>query len=137
MRVVLLSKINEEFTDEEKLPNKKEEVAMFAIRDTIRPEVKDTMLWFSENDVDIKVISGDNIATVSYIAKQSGIKDWDKAVDLSKLTPEDDFEYVIMHNAIFGRVTPDQKAEIIAILKKNDRVVGVTGDGLNDLFGWL
>ena len=136
MRVVLLSKINEEFTDEEKLPAKKEEVAMFAIRDTIRPEVKDTMLWFSENDVDIKVISGDNIATVSYIAKQSGIKDWDKAVDLSKLTPEDDFEYIIMHNAIFGRVTPDQKAEIIAILKKNDRVVGVTGDGLNDLLAF-
>ena len=136
MRVVLLSKINGEFSDEEKLPTKKEEVAMFAIRDTIRPEVKDTMLWFSENDVDIKVISGDNIATVSYIAKQSGIKDWDKAVDLSTLTPEDDFEYIIMHHAIFGRVTPDQKAEIISILKKNDRVVGVTGDGLNDLLAF-
>ena len=136
MRVVLLSKIKEEFTDDETLPNKREEIAMFAIRDTIRPEVKDTMLWFSENDVDIKVISGDNIATVSYIAKQSGIKDWDKAIDLSTLKPEDDFEYIVMHNAIFGRVTPDQKAEIIAILKKNDRVVGVTGDGLNDLLAF-
>lgn len=136
MRVLLLSKVKEDFTDQEKLPNKREEIAMFTIRDTIRPEVKDTMLWFSENDVDIKVISGDNIATVSYIAKQSGIKDWDKAIDLSTLKPEDDFEYIVMHHAIFGRVTPDQKAEIISILKKNDRVVGVTGDGLNDLLAF-
>ena len=136
LRVVLLSKINEEFKDKDKLPNKKENVAMFTIRDTIRPEVKDTMLWFSENDVDIKVISGDNIATVSYIAKQSGIKNYDKAIDLSKLPEKADFEYIVMHYSIFGRVTPDQKAEIISILKKNGRVTGVTGDGLNDLLAF-
>ena len=136
LRVVLLAKVEEEFTDPEKLPNNKKNIAMFIIRDTIRPEVKSTMEWFSENDVDIKVISGDNIGTVSYIAKQSGIKNWDKVVDMSKLTGDEDFEEIVMNNSIFGRVSPDQKADIIAVLKKNGRTTGVTGDGLNDLLAF-
>ena len=136
LRVVLLSKINEDFTDEEKIPSNKSNVAMIIIRDTIRPEVKDTMEWFAQNDVDIKVISGDNIGTVSYIAKQSGIKNWDKAIDLSKISENDNFEEIVLSNSIFGRVTPDQKADIIAVLKKNGRYTGVTGDGLNDLLAF-
>ena len=136
LRVVLLSKINEEFNNEDLLPGKRENVAMFIIRDTIRPEVKPTMEWFRENDVDIKVISGDNIGTVSYIAKQSGIANWDKCVDMSKVTEQDNLEEIVMNNAIFGRVNPDQKADIIAILKKNGRITGVTGDGLNDLLAF-
>ncbi len=136
LRVILLAKVLGEFENKEVPPKDKKNIAMFIIRDNIRPEVKDTMLWFRENDVDIKVISGDNIGTVSYIAKQCGIADWDKVFDMSKLTPEDDFEEIVMNNAIFGRVTPDQKADIIAVLKKHDRVVGVTGDGLNDLLAF-
>ena len=136
LRVVLLSKIEEEFVDEEKLPEKKNNVAMFIIRDTIRPEVYDTMRWFHENDVDIKVISGDNIGTVSYIAKQCGIENWDKVIDMSTITDKDDFEEIVMNNAIFGRVNPDQKADIIQILKKHGRITGVTGDGLNDLLAF-
>ena len=136
LRVVLLCSINEDFDDEEKIPSNKTPLAMFIIRDNIRPEVKDTMLWFRENDVDIKVISGDNIGTVSYIAKQSGIANWDKVVDMSKVTEKDNLEEIVLNNSIFGRVNPDQKADIIAILKKNERVVGVTGDGLNDLLAF-
>ena len=136
LRVVLLSRIKEEFSNEDLLPGKREIVAMFIIRDTIRPEVKPTMEWFRENDVDIKVISGDNIGTVSYIAKQSGITNWDKCVDMSKITESDNLEEIVMNNAIFGRVNPDQKADIIAILKKNGRITGVTGDGLNDLLAF-
>ena len=136
LRVILLAKVLGEFTNKEVPPEHKKNIAMFIIRDNIRPEVKDTMTWFKENDVDIKVISGDNIGTVSYIAKQCGINNWDKVFDMSKLTPEDDFEEIVMNNAIFGRVTPDQKADIIAVLKKHDRVVGVTGDGLNDLLAF-
>ena len=136
LRVILFAKVDGDFVDEDKLPNKKENIAMFIIRDTIRPEVKPTMEWFRENDVDIKVISGDNIGTVSYIAKQSGIANWDKCVDMSKVTEKDDLEQIVLNNSIFGRVSPDQKADIIAILKKHDRVVGVTGDGLNDLLAF-
>lgn len=135
LRVVLLVKVDEEMK-EDKLPTKKENVAMFIIRDNIRPEVKDTMLWFKENDVDIKVISGDNLGTVSYIAKQSGISNYDKGVDMSLVTEKDNFEEIVMNNTIFARVSPDQKADIVAMLKKHDRVVGVTGDGLNDLLAF-
>ena len=136
LRVVMLTKIHGEVDEEGKLPSKRENVALFIIRDTIRPEVYDTMRWFRENDVDIKVISGDNVGTVSYIAKQSGIDNWDKVIDMSKITEQDNLEEIVMNNSIFGRVNPDQKADIIAILKKNGRITGVTGDGLNDLLAF-
>ena len=136
LRVILLAKVIGIVKDEGPLPGSIEPIAIFIISDTIRPEVKDTMLWFKENDVDIKVISGDNIGTVSYIAKQSGIDNWDKVVDMSLVTENDNLEELVLNNAIFGRVSPDQKAEIIAILKKNNRIVGVTGDGLNDLLAF-
>ena len=136
LRVVVLCQIKGQIKDEEHLPGDRRILGMIIIRDTIRPEVKPTMEWFKENDVDIKVISGDNIGTVSYIAKQSGIDNWDKCVDMSKVTEDDDLEEIVMNNAIFGRVSPDQKATIISILKKNGRVTGVTGDGLNDLLAF-
>ena len=136
LRVLLLAKVEGEFKNKEVPPQHKHNIAMFIIRDNIRPEVKETMIWFKENDVDIKVISGDNIGTVSYIAKQCAIANWDKVFDMSTLTPEDDLEEIVLTHAIFGRVTPDQTADIIAILKKNNRVVGVTGDGLNDLLAF-
>ena len=136
LRVVVLCQVKGQIKDEEKLPSSRTIIGMVVIRDTIRPEVKPTMEWFKENDVDIKVISGDNIGTVSYIAKQSGIDNWDKCVDMSKISEEDDLEQIVMNNSIFGRVSPDQKADIIAILKKNGRITGVTGDGLNDLLAF-
>lgn len=136
LRVIVLAKANTPVIKDKPVPSDVTLVAMHILSDTIRPEVKDTMLWFRENDVDIKVISGDNIGTVSYIAKQSGIANWDKIVDMSKVTEQDNLEELVLSNAIFGRVTPDQKAEIIAILKKNNRIVGVTGDGLNDLLAF-
>ena len=136
LRVIVLAKVNVPVIKDKPVPADNTLVAMHILSDTIRPEVKDTMLWFKENDVDIKVISGDNIGTVSYIAKQSGIANWDKVVDMSKIGPNDNLEEIVLNNAIFGRVTPDQKADIIAILKKNDRIVGVTGDGLNDLLAF-
>ena len=136
LRVILIAKVIGIVKDDAPLPGSINNIAMFVLTDTIRPEVKDTMLWFKENDVDIKVISGDNVGTVSYIAKQSGISNWDKVVDMSKITERDNLDEIVMNNAIFGRVNPDQKAEIIAILKKHDRIVGVTGDGLNDLLAF-
>lgn len=135
LRVVLFGKAKE-VKENEKNPKGFEAISLIVIRDTIRKEVKDTMLWFKENDVDIKVISGDNIATVRYIAKECGIDNYDSVVDMSKVTEEDDLEELVLNNAIFGRVSPEQKAEIIKILKKNDRVVAVTGDGLNDLLAF-
>lgn len=133
-RVVVLAKIIfGKIIDDEVVIKKAKEYAIFIIRDNIRQEVPDTMKWFNENGVDIKVISGDNLGTVSYIAKHSGVKNWDKCVDMSKLKPTDNLERIVIDNAVFARVSPEQKAEIVDILKKNGRTVGMTGDGINDI----
>ena len=133
-RVLVMAEIlHGKFLEDGLSIKKAKEFAIFIIRDNIRPEVPDAMAWFNENDVDIKVISGDNIGTVSYIAKHSGIKNWDKCVDMSKIKDTDNLERIVMDNSVFGRVSPDQKAEIVDILKKNGRTVGMTGDGLNDI----
>lgn len=133
-RVVVMIKILwGKITDEKLIIKKAEPFVTFIIRDNIRPEVPASMKWFTENDVDIKIISGDNIGTVSYIAKHSGVKNWNKAVDLSKLDPNDNFENIVMNNSVFGRVTPEQKADIVDILKKNGKTVAMSGDGINDI----
>lgn len=108
---------------------------MFIIRDNIRKGVSDTIKWFNENDVDIRVISGDNVRTVAYIANQCGIKNSDKYIDLSTLDLADKeaFKYAILTHWIYGRVTPEQKADIVDILRDEGRVVGMTGDGVNDI----
>lgn len=132
LRVLALVKINGEFNIDTAKSKDNHEVALFMIRDNIRPEIKQTLEWFDENDVDVRVISGDNIGTVSYIAKEAGIRHWDKCVDMSTVN-EDDLEYVVMTNSIFGRVTPEQKVQIVEILQKNGRKVSMTGDGINDI----
>ena len=137
-RVVILTKINKKLKDLEHdkiLSNTKQVMAMFILRDNIRKGVQDTLQWFRENDVDIRVISGDNVKTVSYIAKQSGIKNWNKYVDLSKVdfNNKEKVKEIILKNWIYGRVSPEQKAIIVDILKEAGHVVGMTGDGVNDV----
>lgn len=131
LRVVLLAQTSK--LDEDHIRLKKNKpITLFMIRDNIRPEIKSTMEWFRENDVDIKVISGDNPDTVSYIAMQAGINGWDKCVDMSTVN-HIDMEQIVLSNSVFGRTSPEQKAEIIDILKKNKKTVAAVGDGVNDI----
>lgn len=131
LRVVILMKLIGKIHEDE-IPKRRKIIALFAIRDNIRPEVKSTMKWFAENDVEIRVISGDNINTVSYIAHKCGITNWDKAVSLDTVD-ERDIEQTILNNYIFGRVTPEQKALIVDVLHAHGRTVAITGDGVNDV----
>ena len=133
LRTLLLCKLGRGLRDgEDAISKRRTPIALFIIRDNIRPEVKEITSWFNDNDVEIRVISGDNPDTVSYIAKQSGINNWDKAVDFSKID-ESELEKIVMENYVFGRVTPEQKALIVDILHKNNRTVAITGDGVNDV----
>lgn len=133
LRVLLLMKNKNTITDDFEVNITDNEIlSMFIIRDNIRPEVNKTMKWFTNNGIEIRVISGDNIDTVSYIAKQSGIPNWDKAIDLSTV-PEEDLRDTILDNYIFGRVTPEQKALIVDVLHSIGRKVAITGDGVNDV----
>lgn len=109
-------------------------VGLILISDIIRTEARATFDYFASQGVDVKVISGDNPATVSYIAVEAGLKDGEKYIDATQL-PDDDAELrnVICDYAVFGRVTPEQKQRIIKAYQANDKVVGMVGDGVNDV----
>lgn len=109
-------------------------LGLILISDIIRTEAKATFDYFASQGVDVKVISGDNPATVSYIAVEAGLKDGEKYIDATQL-PDDDAELrnVICDYAVFGRVTPEQKQRIIKAYQANDKVVGMVGDGVNDV----
>lgn len=132
LRVILLVHADGKIKDN-LIKGKKHPVAMFVLMDHIRPEANGVIQWFKENDVDVRVISGDNVDTVSYIAKQAGIAGYDKTFDMSTLKDSEDINKIVMNTVIFGRVSPEQKALIVDILKKHGRTVGMTGDGINDL----
>lgn len=131
-RVLTLCHTNEQLT-EDNLPSELTVLGLVLITDQIRPEAYETLAFFAEQGVDIKVISGDNPITVSKIASKAGLAGADKYVDASTLTTTEDLERAILNNKVFGRVTPDQKLAFVKILKKYGKTVAMTGDGVNDV----
>ena len=118
--------------DGEKLPDDFKEIALIVLADNIREEAKTTVKWFQENDIEIKVISGDNPITVSEVAKRTGIKNYDKYVSLDGLSERDVYEIAGKYT-VFGRVSPEQKATLVKALKNAGHSVAMTGDGVNDI----
>ncbi len=114
-----------------KKPNDLDIVGYVLIEDEIRREAKDTLEFFKEQGVKVKIISGDNYKTVTKIASRVGLKNL-KGVDTSILS-EEEIVNVAKETDIFGRVTPHMKKTIIKALKKNGYTVAMTGDGVNDV----
>ncbi len=117
---------------EVKLPSLRKPVALIVIEDRIRPDAPETIQWFKDNGVEIKVISGDNPITVSEIARRVGVEHSDRYISLEGLSDEQVAE-IAPHYTVFGRVTPDQKAILVKALKKIKKTVAMTGDGVNDI----
>ena len=107
---------------------------LIVISDCIRPEAKDTFEYFASQNVEIKVISGDNPVTVSNIAVKAGLIGGERYVDANTL-PEDfeELREVVPLYTVFGRVRPEQKQRIIKAYQANRHVVGMVGDGVNDV----
>ncbi len=107
---------------------------LIVISDCIRPEAHDTFEYFASQDVNIKVISGDNPMTVSNIAVKAGLKGGEKYIDANTL-PEDfqELREVVPNYTVYGRVRPEQKQRIIKAYQANGSVVGMVGDGVNDV----
>ena len=103
------------------------------LTDQLRPNVEQTLAYFRDQDVDIRVISGDNPLTVSRIARRAGLEGWDRYVDASQLTTDEMLEAACDRFAVFGRVTPDQKKTLVLALRKKGHNVAMTGDGVNDI----
>lgn len=131
-RVLLLASSDNGF-DEKGVPINTEAVGLILISDKIREEAPDTLSYFAEQGVDLKVISGDNAVTVSQIAKKAGLKDADNYVDASTLTTDEEIKEAILTHSVFGRVTPEQKFKFVKFLKEAGHTVAMTGDGVNDV----
>ena len=103
------------------------------LTDRIRPGAEETLRYFREQGVEIKVISGDNPKTVSRIARQAGLAGWDRMVDARELTTPEMIAEACEQYTVFGRVTPEQKKQIVEALKANGHSAAMTGDGVNDI----
>ena len=130
-RVLLLCKSNEKNVGED-MSRQNTPLSIIVIEDNIRPDAKSTIEWFNSNDVDIKIISGDNVDTVSNISRKVGVKNYDKCISLENVSNEE-LEKIAKEYTVFGRVTPEQKSIIVKALKAQGNKVAMTGDGVNDI----
>lgn len=108
-------------------------VALLVLGQLVRPDAAETLEYFAEQDMDVKVISGDNAASVAAVAHELGLPTT-TAVDARRLPPEgEEFEQAVREHAVFGRVTPFQKRRFVTALKRHGETVAMTGDGVNDV----
>jgi len=127
-RIITLVKCMNSFNKDDN-----EIVAFIVLKDNVRKNAKETLEYFKEQNVDIKIISGDNPRTVSNILKQLSMDDYDKYISGDKLPEEyEKLKEMVSNYKIYGRVTPYQKQSIIKALKEN-ATVGMIGDGVNDI----
>lgn len=132
-RVIAIGYSPEVWKSEETLPSRIQMVYAVVLEDTIRRNAKETLEFFREQGVEVKVISGDHIKTVSMVAKRAGLEKWQEAIDLSQYQGEIDYEAICQKYTVFARVTPKQKQELVKALQRQGHRVAMTGDGVNDL----
>ena len=107
-------------------------IAMILITDNIRPDAIETIKYFKESQVEVRVISGDNAVTVSKIAQRAGVPNAERYISLDGMTDEEVSRCALRYT-VFGRVTPNQKKILVQQLKASGRTVAMTGDGVNDI----
>lgn len=129
-RVLLLAEVTALTTPK---PTNPEAIGLILITDELRPRAKDTFSFFANQDVALKVISGDNPVTVASIAGRAGIDGADQLVDMSQVGGEPDYDRLVADFNVFGRVTPQQKQGLIKAYQTAGHTVAMTGDGVNDL----
>ena len=129
-RVLLIAKADK--IKGEEVTGTPEPLALILIEDTIRPDAYDTIKYFKDNGVQVKVISGDNPVTVSKVSERAGIEGADKYVSLDGMTDKDVIRAATRFN-VFGRVSPAQKKLLVKTLKTEGKTVAMTGDGVNDI----
>ncbi len=113
-------------------------IGLVLLEDTVRPDAPEILGFFNAQGVDLRVISGDNIATVAAVAARAGVLGTDRVIDARTL-PDDRDELaavlpeVMENTVVFGRVTPHQKRAMVHALQRSGRTVAMTGDGVNDV----
>ena len=139
LRVLLLGRATATVTDPE-APGAVTPAALVVLEQRVRPDARDTLAYFAEQQVEVKVISGDNARSVGAVTSALGVVGGTEALDARRLpepgeTPEPDGEFAaaVARHTVFGRVTPDQKRAMVVALKGRGHTVAMTGDGVNDV----
>ena len=132
VRFLVLAKSSNPIEDKT-LPDDRQPMALVLIKDQLRDNVQDTVSYFIEQGVTLKVISGDSVKTVQNIATDCGIEGAENAVDMSTVTTDEELAQAAERCNVFGRVTPAQKKKLVLALKENGHKVAMTGDGVNDV----
>lgn len=132
-RVLLLAR-SDSWVDERTLPVGLRPAGMLLLSERIREDARETLAYFREQQVAVKVISGDNPLTALAAAQASGLGEAAEAFD-ARFLPEDDgeLEELMENRQVFGRVTPHQKRRMIRALQARGHVAAMTGDGVNDV----
>ena len=108
-------------------------IGYIVLDDPLRKNAKEMLGFFKKQQVDIKIISGDNPLTVSSIAKKAGLEEYNSYIDLSTITNDEDIKAIVNDYSIFARVLPHQKKLIVEALQSEGKTVAMTGDGVNDV----
>lgn len=132
-RVIAIGYSPEIWENDGALPDRIQVLYSVVLEDRIRRNAKKTLEFFKEQNVSVKVISGDHVKTVSMIARRAGLKKWRDAVDLSRYEDKVDYDTICQKYSVFARVTPKQKQELVRALQRQGHHVAMTGDGVNDL----
>lgn len=133
LRVLLLGSIHLLDTNNNRVEGI-EPMALIILHDCIKEDAKTTLSFFDKENVDVKILSGDNPLTVSRVAQLAGLKNANLYIDASLLPQDfDELQKVVSHYCVFGRVKPEQKQLIVKALQNEGLVVGMVGDGVNDV----
>ena len=131
LRVLALGESGESLSETE-APLAERVLGIILLSDCIRPHAAETLRYFREQGVTVKIISGDDPRTASAIARRVELPGWDSWVDASTLDDEA-MEQACRQYTVFGRVTPAQKKRLVEMMKKAGHSVAMTGDGVNDI----
>ena len=132
-RVLLLARTDQPLAGDE-LPADVRPIALVRLEDQVRPDAHETLAYFAEQGVTMKVISGDNPRTVAAVCRRVGLEGADSHVDARELPGDsDDLADALESATVFGRVTPHQKQAMVKALQSRGHVVAMTGDGVNDV----
>ena len=115
------------------LPQDLAPMALILIKDKLRENVEDTISYFKEQGVTLKVVSGDSVGTVRNIAIDTGIPGAENSVDMSTINTDEELYEAAERCNVFGRVTPAQKKKLVLALQSYGHTVAMTGDGVNDV----
>lgn len=133
LRVLLLGSCPKLYEDPQEIQNF-QAMGLIILSDCIKEDAIDTLRFFAEQQVTVKVISGDSPVTASYIGREAGIPGAEHFIDANALPDDpDELREVVSRYTVFGRVTPEKKQALVKAYQANDKIVGMVGDGINDV----